>query len=115
MFKRLTAPERAAVTEAKRQNRVDLAEVTSSVTVKKALTGIPAPRQAKILRRLADMPHVCRRTYLQAITGKSQKAAIRAQCWECMGHQRPEVDSCTDLGCPLWALRPSFSQHGGED
>ncbi|MBE3088093.1 MAG: hypothetical protein IMZ71_03130 [Chloroflexi bacterium] len=115
MFKRLTAPERAAVTEAKNRRRRDLAEVQSSEIITDIIEHIPFPRQGKIRQRLVDMPAICRQTYLKAITGKSKAAAIRAFCWECMGHQRAEVADCTDLACPLWACRPSAENAQDEE
>jgi hypothetical protein len=34
------------------------------------------------------------------------KAAIKAQCLECMGWSRKDIDGCTDLACPLYPYRP---------
>lgn len=63
-------------------------------------------------RRLAGMPRSYRATYKQAITGKSLRAAVNAQCLECCGWQREEVKLCTDYGCPLHTVRPyRFSQN----
>lgn len=46
------------------------------------------------------------KTYAKAITGRSRKAAMKAQCLECYGWEREEVRNCTDLACPLYSYRP---------
>ena len=69
-------------------------------------------QRAKIRQRLADMPSSCRRTYLQALTGKSKRAAIKAFCLECVGWERVAVAECTASACPLYLYRP-FGRYGG--
>ena len=64
-------------------------------------------RQAAIARRAKQMPSSCRASYLKATRGKaSPRVAIKAQCLECVGWQRPEVARCTATACPLWMYRP---------
>lgn len=68
-------------------------------------TATTPDRQQAITARLEQMPPKCRRTYERAVNG-SKAAAIKAQCLECVGWVRAEVTGCTDLGCPLYAVRP---------
>ena len=63
-------------------------------------------RKAAIAKRLAIITKDYRRTYERAVKGNSLRAAINAQCLECVGWQRLEVHRCTSLACPLWAVRP---------
>jgi len=72
-------------------------------------------RQAQIAERRAQMPRAYRATYNRAVKGKSLRAAINAQCLECVCWQRDEVRNCTDLACPLYAVRPyQIPQNGRE-
>ncbi len=63
-------------------------------------------REEQIRERLRQMPPKYRGTYRRAVEGKSLRASINAQCLECCGCQSIEVALCTDLGCPLWSVRP---------
>jgi hypothetical protein len=63
-------------------------------------------RAEKIVARLGSVPKIYRGTYRKAVEGKSLRAAINAQCLECVCWQREEVRLCTDSGCPLFAVRP---------
>ena len=63
-------------------------------------------RKAEINKRRSSMPKDYRRTYGMAVSGKSLRAVINAQCLECVGWQRLEVHRCTSLACPAWAVRP---------
>lgn len=79
----------------------------------------PQLRQEKIAERRAQIPRSYRATYDRAVKGKSLRAAINAQCLECCMWQRKEVTLCTDLACPLFAVRPyqgsqEISQNGHE-
>ena len=49
---------------------------------------------------------IYRATYNKAVTGKSLRAAINAFCLECVCWQRKEIQLCTSLSCPLFAVRP---------
>jgi hypothetical protein len=63
-------------------------------------------RTEKIAKRRADMPRAYRQNYDKAVQGKSLRAAINAQCLECVCWEREEIRRCTCLACPLWAVRP---------
>ena len=69
-------------------------------------------RQQQIEERLDAMPRKYRATYKKAVSGKSLRAAINAQCLECVYWQSREVTMCTDLGCPLYAVRPYQDNSG---
>jgi hypothetical protein len=62
---------------------------------------------AKRAARLASAPASVRKLLIAAWAGKgSPRQAIKAQCLECQGFDRPSVASCTCVACPLWAFRP---------
>jgi hypothetical protein len=63
-------------------------------------------QQEQIEKRLANMPSIYRGHYRKAMRGRSMKAAIKAQCLECVNWARKEVELCTDSGCPLFLFRP---------
>lgn len=67
-------------------------------------------REEKIAERRAQIPRAYRANYDRAIAGKSLRAAVNAQCLECVCWQRKEVTLCTDLACPLHAVRPYQAQ-----
>jgi hypothetical protein len=67
-------------------------------------------RQERIAERRSQMPKSYRATYDRAVKGKSLRAAVNAQCLECVCWQRKEVTLCTDLACPLYAVRPYRAQ-----
>ena len=79
---------------------------------------IEEKRQEKITERRVQMPRSYRATYDRAVKGKSLRAAINAQCLECVCWQIDEVRNCTDVACPLYAVRPyqthRISQNGRE-
>jgi hypothetical protein len=79
---------------------------TSIVSPQDALKRLPEGRQAKVRETLAEMPHIHRKAYLQAVLRRSRAAAMKAFCLECTGWQKGEVRRCTALDCPLWAWRP---------
>ena len=54
---------------------------------------------------LAEIPARQRSIFLQAWSGRSRKAAIRAACIECMGFQSAEVNRCTRPACALFPYR----------
>ncbi len=76
--------------------------MTSVRTIKSEKSTTTPDRQQAIAKRLEQMPPKCRRTYERAVNG-SKAAAIKAQC---VGWVRAEVTGCTDIGCPLYAVRP---------
>ena len=63
-------------------------------------------RQMRISERRAQMPRSYRATYDKAVSGKSLRAAINSFCLECVCFQIEEIRNCTDLACPLYAMRP---------
>jgi len=71
-------------------------------------------RQQQVAERRAQMPRAYRATYDRAIGGKSLRAAINSFCLECVCWQIQEIRDCTDLACPLYAVRPyqEFPQSG---
>lgn len=66
----------------------------------------PKTREELVAERRADMPPKYRKIYDKAVSGKSLRAAINAQCLDCTGDEYKEVRNCTCLECPLWAVRP---------
>lgn len=72
-------------------------------------------RDEQIAARLRQMPSKYRGTYRRAVQGKSLRACVNSQCLECCGWERAEVGACTDLGCPLWSVRPYRSSGNGQD
>jgi hypothetical protein len=63
-------------------------------------------RQKLITERRAQIPSKYRAIYDRAVKGKGLRAAVDAQCLECVYYKSDEVRNCTDLACPLWAVRP---------
>ena len=59
-----------------------------------------------VAERRLQIPRKYRAIYDRAIKGKGLRAAINAQCLECVAWISNEVRNCTDLACPLWAVRP---------
>jgi hypothetical protein len=72
-------------------------------------------QKEKISQRRSQIPRAYRATYDKAVNGQSLRAAINAQCLECVCWQRREVILCTDLACPLYAVRPYQSSQNGRD
>jgi len=56
--------------------------------------------------RRAQMPRSYRTTYDKAVSGRSLRASINSFCLECVCWQIEEIRNCTDLVCPLYAVRP---------
>ena len=69
-------------------------------------TKIKQQRQMRIAERRSQIPRKHRALYDRAVSGKSLRAAINAQCLECVGWVSREVTLRTDLACPLYAVRP---------
>jgi hypothetical protein len=63
-------------------------------------------RNQKIAERRTGIPRAYRKTYDKAVKGKSLRACVNAQCLMCVCWVRKEVTLCTDLACPLYAVRP---------
>ena len=81
----------------------------------KALNAVDPSRRSKVLKRAQNTPVSARLGYLRAASGQAApRAAIKAQCLECLGWDRVAVRECTDPACPLWAYRP-FQANESED
>lgn len=65
--------------------------------------------------RLSMIPPKYKSTYRRAITGDSLRAAVNAQCLECVGFLSEEVRNCSDSGCPLYMVRPYRGSGSGQD
>ena len=63
-------------------------------------------RQEQIAERRNQMPRSYRACYDKAVSGKSLRASINSFCLECVCWQIEEIRKCTDLACPLFAVRP---------
>lgn len=72
-------------------------------------------RKKQIAERRAQMHRSYRATYDRAVKGKSLRAAINSQCLECVCWVTKEVRLCTDLACPLYAVRPYRLPQNGRD
>jgi len=68
--------------------------------------GMNEQRRQQIGERRDQMPRAYRATYDRAVAGKSLRAAINSFCLECVCWQIPEIRDCTDIACPLHAVRP---------
>jgi hypothetical protein len=68
-------------------------------------------RAAQIETRLEGIPPKYRKLYLKATDG-NRPAAVRCQCLECCGWAKADVTGCSDLACPLYAVRPFQKPHG---
>jgi hypothetical protein len=71
-----------------------------------AATTAPNATPPAVARRFEAMPVSHRGTYRRALGGKSLRAAITAQCSECVGYDREAVRTCPAVACPLWKVRP---------
>ena len=62
----------------------------------------------RITDRVAEMPRICRGTYVKAMKGDSPTSGIKAFCSMCMewDEYRVAVRDCTDPACPLYPYRP---------
>lgn len=70
-------------------------------------------REEQIAERREQMPRSYRATYDKAVKGKSLRAAINSFCLECVCWQIEEIRNCTELACPLYAVRPYQSSQNG--
>jgi len=95
----LSAKEGAAPT-APKNNRQD-----ESYT-KSGRVSMKLERDRQISGRRTQIPRKYRRLYDRAISGKSLRASINAQCLECCQWLSKEIVLCSDFGCPLFAVRP---------
>jgi len=72
-------------------------------------------REEQIAERRGQMPRSYRAAYDKAVKGKSLRAAINSFCLECVCWQIEEIRNCTDLACPLYAVRPYQLPQNGRD
>jgi hypothetical protein len=77
----------------------------TSILKPKPGTNASPDRRDQIEARLRQIPTKYKKLYLRAVAG-NRPAACRCQCLECVGWAKLEVRLCTDLGCPLYAVRP---------
>ena len=89
-----------------RRNAAARSIKTIEISAQNRLSRLDPTRRSAVAKRLAEMPPNHRLIYLQAVGGRSRKAAIKAFCLECVGWQGAEVDLCTARACPLYAYRP---------
>ncbi len=72
-------------------------------------------REEQIAERRGQMPRSYRSNYDKAVSGRSLRASINSFCLECVCWQIEEIRNCTDLACPLYAVRPyRLPQNGHE-
>jgi len=102
----VTVNERLAKARAARRSGAQPSAKSVDGLLKQAALDRPVAEMAKIAKRLEDTPETMRRTYLQAVSGRSKPAAIRAFCAECVGWEREEVRLCTAPACLLYPYRP---------
>ena len=50
--------------------------------------------------------------FKRAYAGKSLRAAINANCLDCMGYEQASVKRCRILDCPLHSVRPYQIKEG---
>ena len=72
-------------------------------------------RAERIRKRRAQIPRAYRAKYNKAVKGNSLRAAIDAQCLECISWHIEDIRNCTDLACPLYAVRPYQSSQSGRE
>lgn len=52
------------------------------------------------------IPSTHQNLFVQAFSGNSKAAAIKAKCLACCNLDREEITHCTVQICPLWPVRP---------
>lgn len=90
-----------------RENRLERLACASNAhqLVKTALPSLLPAQLAQVAERCEQMPRKYRQCYVRAMRGKSMKAAIRAQCHECLGWETPPAE-CSAPACSLYHYRP---------
>lgn len=68
-------------------------------------------RESMIERRISQIPKKYQRLYKRALRRGNLRAAVNAQCLECVGWVSDEVRKCTDLACPLYVHRQLDSMY----
>jgi hypothetical protein len=92
-----------AKSKARRELSKDAKAIVASMSLKATGSDLD-----KITSRVAEMPQICRLTYLKAMQGDSPTSGIKAFCAMCMGWEdyRAGVRDCTDTACPIYPYRP---------
>ena len=72
-------------------------------------------RERKCNELITQMPSSYRACYKKAIGGKSLRASVNSFCLECVCWRIEEIRNCTDLSCPLFAVRPYQIPQNGHD
>lgn len=76
----------------------------------------PKTRERQIAEWRANIPNLYngayKKIYDKALSGKSLRAAITANCQECMCWQGIEVKNCDVVTCPLHPYRPGHRRQG---
>lgn len=80
---------------------------TQQNSIKKAQAALQAKRESGEMTQPERLDPIEKAIRLPA----SLAAAIKAQCWECVGRgevsgARKDISCCTIWGCALWPLRP---------
>lgn len=55
---------------------------------------------------LNSIPLAYQKNYEKAMSGKSDRAAVKAKCLDCTGYQKNEIAKCPSTTCPLHPRRP---------
>ena len=67
----------------------------------------------KWYKNIPDLYHGSfRKKWIKALQRKSMKAAIYAQCQDCMCWQNTEIKECNIVTCPLFQYRPFANKDG---
>ena len=68
-------------------------------------------RETQIAERRKQIPKKFRSVYARSLKRGNLRAAINAQCLECVGWVSDEVRKCTDLACPLYVHRKIHGEY----
>jgi hypothetical protein len=101
-----TKEQLAAATAASVAARQNASTFNPLVALQEAKIDPASPIGRSAAKLLAQMPPIYRGGYLDALAGKSLRAAVNAHCLECVGWQREEVKRCTAYGCAMYGYRP---------
>lgn len=61
-------------------------------------------------KQLYPVPPKYRDLFRRAYNGRSRKAAVRANCLECMSFNEKEVSVCSIPHCPLYLYRVGYAK-----
>jgi len=74
-----------------------------------------AAKRAAFLEDVATYAPSKLNTFKKAFTGASLRAAINAQCLDCLQCDTAGIRACTAPTCPLWEVRPYQKSNGVSD